>query len=80
MNLYEHFNTNLPPVDSPLVIQVHGEHRYVTSDGQQIVDFADDPVQVEVYRPAHIEQKEGEMQYTAKDGSMYLGRFPWTHR
>lgn len=80
MDVYEHFNNNLPPVDSPIIIQVHGHHRYVTADGLAIVDYADEPVQVPVSRPAHIANKDGEMEYTAKDGSKYVGRFPWTHR
>lgn len=29
--VYDHFNNNLPPVDSPIIIQVHGHHRYVTA-------------------------------------------------
>lgn len=78
--VYEHFTNNMPPVDSPIIIQVHGHHRYVTAEGLLILDYADDPVQVQVSRPAHIERKGDDMQYQAKDGSMYLGRFPWTHK
>lgn len=79
MDVYDHFNNNLPPVDSPIVIKVHGEHRYVTPEGQLIIDYADDPVQVHVTRPSFIARKDDDMQYVAKDGSMYLGRFSWTH-
>lgn len=76
---YDHFNHHLPPVDSPLIIQVQGHHRYTTPEGVLVHDYTEEPVQLRVSRPAHIERKGNDMQYQAQNGLMYEGRFPWTH-
>lgn len=81
---YEHFNSSghLPPVGSPLIIKVEGEYRMFNDDGEEasrLEKMLTPPHKKRVTRVAHIERRDDEMSYEADDGSVYFGRFAWTH-
>lgn len=84
MSQYEHFNSSghLPPVGSPLIIKVEGKYRKVLEDGTELGSLEKmftGPYQAKVTRIAHIARRDDEMSYQGEDGSIYFGRFAWTH-